>query len=88
MLVSYLENKDTQSLENVLLSLDVSCLDLHQVLKLCKKLKLFNAWIHVTTKTLKDYISPLIEFLHLLTPDNHKLGKVFLKVTEMTLPYV
>lgn len=76
MLVSYLEYKDPQSLENVLLSLDVTCLDLHQVLKLCKKLKLFNAWIHVTTKTLKDYTSPLTEFLHQLTPDNHKLGNL------------
>lgn len=74
MLVSYLETKDPHSLENVLLSVEVSCLDLHQVLKLCKKLKLFNAWIHLTTKTLKDYTSPLIEFLHELTPDNHRLG--------------
>lgn len=75
MLVSYLETRDPQSLENVLLSLDVTCLDLHQVLKLCKKLQLFNAWIHITTKTLKDYTSPLTEFLHKLSPENHKLGK-------------
>lgn len=77
MLVSFVENNDPQSLENILLSLDVTCLDLHQVLKLCKKLQLYNAWIHITTKTLKDYTSPLVEFLHELTPANNKLGKYF-----------
>lgn len=77
-LVNYLEDKDPQSLENVLLSLEITCLDLHQALKLCKKLKLYNAWIHITTKTLSDYTSPLTEFLNELTPDNHRLGNVML----------
>ncbi|KAJ8915765.1 hypothetical protein NQ315_004577 [Exocentrus adspersus] len=77
-LVSYLENKDHQLLENVLLSLEVTCLDLHQVLKICKKLKLYGAWIHITTKTLGDYTSPLTEFLSELSPDNHKLGNTML----------
>lgn len=75
LLVKYLENRDQQALENVLLSLDIACLDLHQVLKICKKLKLYNAWIHITTGTLRDYTSPMTEFLCDLTPDNHKLGK-------------
>ncbi|CAG9859597.1 unnamed protein product [Phyllotreta striolata] len=78
LLVKYLEDKDEQALENVLLSLDVACLDLHQVLKICKKLKLYNAWIHITTGTLKDYAGPLTEFLHDLTPNNHKLGNILL----------
>lgn len=78
LLVTYLEHKDHQLLENVLLSLEITCLDLHQVLKICKKLKLYDAWIHITTKTLGDYTSPLIEFLSELTPDNHKLGNTIL----------
>ncbi|XP_057657195.1 vacuolar protein sorting-associated protein 8 homolog isoform X2 [Diorhabda carinulata] len=78
MLVKYLEETDHQTLENVLLSLDIACLDLNQVLKICKKLKMYNAWIHITTGTLKDYISPLTEFLEELTPDNHKLGNILL----------
>ncbi|VEN47939.1 unnamed protein product, partial [Callosobruchus maculatus] len=77
-LVSYLDQKDPQALEKVLLSLDVTCLDLHQVLKICKKSKLYNAWIYITTKTLKDFASPLTEFLNELTPDNHRLGNVML----------
>ncbi|KAJ8948855.1 hypothetical protein NQ318_013508 [Aromia moschata] len=78
MLVSYLEQKDHEMLENILLSLDITCLDLHQVLKICKNLKLYNAWIHITTKTLGDYTSPLIEFISELTPENHKLGNTIL----------
>ncbi|XP_074038726.1 vacuolar protein sorting 8 [Leptinotarsa decemlineata] len=77
-LVKYLEEKDPYSLEKVLLSLDIACLDLHQVLKICKAKKLYNAWIHITTKTLKDFTSPLAEFVGELTPDNHKLGNIML----------
>ncbi|XP_060519247.1 vacuolar protein sorting-associated protein 8 homolog isoform X1 [Cylas formicarius] len=78
MLVRYLADKDHQLLERVLLSLDIGCLDLHQALKLCKKLGLYNAWIHITTKTLGDYTSPLIEFLADLTPTNNRLGNTML----------
>lgn len=77
-LVSYLEKKDVRILENVLLCLDITCLDLHQALSLCKKRKLYDSWIHITTKTIGDYASPLTEFLSDLTPDNHKLGNTML----------
>ncbi|KAF7265925.1 hypothetical protein GWI33_020668 [Rhynchophorus ferrugineus] len=77
-LVSHLEQKDPQLLESVLLSLDISCLDLHQVLKVCKRLKLYNAWIHITTRTLGDYAAPLTEFLTELTPQNNRLGNTML----------
>ncbi|CAH1179624.1 unnamed protein product [Phaedon cochleariae] len=77
-LVKYLESKDPQSLEKVLLTLDIACLDLHQVLKICRNLKMYNAWIHITTKTIRDFTSPLSEFLCELTPDNHKLGNIML----------
>ena len=77
-LVSYLEKKDSQALENVLLSLDITCLDLHQALSICKKRKLYDAWIHITTKTIGDYASPLTEFLCELTSDNHRLGNTIL----------
>ncbi|KAL1516971.1 hypothetical protein ABEB36_000796 [Hypothenemus hampei] len=78
LLVTHLENKDPQLLENVLLSLDIGCLDLHQVLKICKRLSLYNAWIHITTKTLGNYAAPLVEFLSELTPNNNRLGNTLL----------
>ncbi|KAL3276254.1 hypothetical protein HHI36_020969 [Cryptolaemus montrouzieri] len=77
-LVSHLEKKDVQTLENVLLILEISCLDLHQVLTICKKYKMYNAWIHITTKTIGDYTSPLTEFLSELTPANQRLGNTML----------
>ncbi|XP_045462002.1 vacuolar protein sorting-associated protein 8 homolog [Harmonia axyridis] len=77
-LVSHLEKKDVQTLENVLLMLEISCLDLHQVLTICKRYKLYNAWIHITTKTLGDYTSPITEFLSELTPANLRLGNTML----------
>ncbi|KAF5284062.1 hypothetical protein FQR65_LT13608 [Abscondita terminalis] len=77
-LVTHLHQKNVTMLENILLSIDLSCLDLNQVLKICRKNKLYNAWIHITTKTMGDYISPLTEFINELTPDNHKLGNTLL----------
>lgn len=77
-LVAHLEPRDIEILENVLLSLDLSCLDLHQVLRICKEQKLYNAWMHITTKTIGDYTGPLTEFLLDLTPENHKLGNTML----------
>ncbi|XP_065161410.1 vacuolar protein sorting-associated protein 8 homolog [Atheta coriaria] len=77
-LVAYLEQKDIELLSAVLLSLDLICLDLHQVLSICKKRKLYDAWIHITTKTIGDYTCPLTEFLHELTPENHSLGNTII----------
>ncbi|KAH1010884.1 vacuolar protein sorting-associated protein 8 homolog isoform X1 [Dendroctonus ponderosae] len=78
MLVAHLEHRDPQLLESILLSLEIGCLDLHQVLKVCKRLNLYNAWIHITTRTLGDYTSPLVEFLTDLTPSNNRLGNTLL----------
>lgn len=77
-LIDYLAQNDSLYLETVILSLDLACLDLHQVLSICRKRKLYDAWIHVTTKTIRDYTSPLTEFLKDLKPDNHRLGNTML----------
>lgn len=77
-LVAHLEVKSCQTLENVLLSVDLSCLDLNQTLKICRSQNLYDAWIHITTKTMGDYVSPLTEFISELTPNNHKLGNAML----------
>lgn len=78
MLVSYLEQKNLQTLESVLINLNLNCLDLNQVLNICKRKKLYDSWIHITTKTMGDYTSVFTEFLDELTPDNHKLGNTML----------
>nr|XP_022909917.1 vacuolar protein sorting-associated protein 8 homolog [Onthophagus taurus] len=77
-LINHFESKDIHLLETIVLTLDLSCLDLHQVLRICKEKRLYNAWIHVTTRTIGDYTNALTEFLLDLTPDNHKLGNVML----------
>lgn len=78
ILVAHLEQKDSHTLQRVLLSLDLTCLDLHQALSICKKRKLYDAWIHITTKTIGDYAGPLVEFLSELTSENHTLGNTML----------
>lgn len=65
-------------LESVLLQLDLSCMDLNQVLNICKQKRLYEAWIHITTNTIGDYTSAFTEFLGELTPENHKLGNTML----------
>lgn len=65
-------------LELFLLSLEIDCLDLNQVLKICRNHALYDAWIHFVTKAMEDYTAPLTELLPLLTPDNHCLGNTML----------
>lgn len=77
-LINYLQKSQSPVLETVLLSLNLECLDLHQVLRICKNQSLYDAWIHITTKAIGDYTAPLIELLNELTPDNHKLGNIML----------
>nr|XP_002121576.1 vacuolar protein sorting-associated protein 8 homolog [Ciona intestinalis] len=54
------------SVESCLLHLDVSSLDLHQVLHLCWAHGLYDAIISIHNRGMKDYFGPLFELLSIL----------------------
>uniref|UniRef100_H2ZCD2 Vacuolar protein sorting-associated protein 8 central domain-containing protein n=1 Tax=Ciona savignyi TaxID=51511 RepID=H2ZCD2_CIOSA len=54
------------NVESCLLHLDVSSLDLHQVLHLCWAHGLYDAIISIHNRSMKDYLGPLFELLSIL----------------------
>uniref|UniRef100_A0A8D8FEY2 Vacuolar protein sorting-associated protein 8 homolog n=1 Tax=Culex pipiens TaxID=7175 RepID=A0A8D8FEY2_CULPI len=53
-------------LENLILKLDWQCLDLHQVLTICRKERLYRAQMYLNTKALADYTISLTDLIPLI----------------------
>ncbi|XP_040174300.1 vacuolar protein sorting-associated protein 8 homolog [Anopheles arabiensis] len=65
---------ETTRLENLILKLNWQCLDLHQVLTICRKERLYRAQMYLNTKALGDYtvsLTDLIPQIELATDDLH-----------------
>ena len=52
--------------EEIIWHVDVDCLDLDQVLSVCRSQGLYDALIHVFTQALNDFVSPVIELASLI----------------------
>jgi hypothetical protein len=52
--------------ERVIWHLDPECLDINQSIRLCRQYELYDALIHVYTRALRDYRSPLVDLLALV----------------------
>ncbi|XP_011209009.2 vacuolar protein sorting-associated protein 8 homolog [Bactrocera dorsalis] len=65
-------------LEEIILKLDWTCLDLNQVLKAAKRYKLYRAQIYLNTHALNDYSSPLTELIPLVAQEPSGLGNALL----------
>lgn len=78
-LVDYWLMIDPSKLEDVILKLDWTCLDLDQILKAAKKFQLYRAQIYLNTTAMNDYTISLIELIPLLSSvDSHELGNCLL----------
>lgn len=74
--VTYYEDKGwLDALERCVTHVDVSCLDLHQILTLSHNQGLYHAYLYVHTRALHDYVSPLEDLMKLLQAAV-KLGKL------------
>ncbi|KAJ1343844.1 hypothetical protein BSLG_001576 [Batrachochytrium salamandrivorans] len=62
----YLSQSWLDRLEQIILHLDPTTLDIHQILLLCEQHGLHNALVYVYNKTLKDYITPLVLLMGLV----------------------
>ncbi|XP_055528729.1 vacuolar protein sorting-associated protein 8 homolog [Wyeomyia smithii] len=70
-------------LEGLILKLNWQCLDLHQVLTICRKEKLYRAQMYLNTKALGDYTVSLTDLIPLVRNDSgegdvHHLGNCLL----------
>ncbi|KAG9007573.1 Vacuolar protein sorting-associated protein 8 [Tulasnella sp. JGI-2019a] len=60
------ERGEYEEAERVIWHIDPSQLDSHQAITLCHKFELYDALIYVYTRTLLDFVSPVVELLGLI----------------------
>lgn len=78
-LVEYWLQISPQHLEDLLLKLKWSCLDLNQVLKASKQHQLYRVQMYLNTNALKDYTVSLVDLIPLIPlQDNSDLGNALL----------
>ncbi|EJD52339.1 hypothetical protein AURDEDRAFT_180960 [Auricularia subglabra TFB-10046 SS5] len=66
-LIAYHEGRDDlEKAERVIWHIDPQCLDINQAITLCERHQLYDALIYVYTRSLRDYMSPLVELLGLV----------------------
>lgn len=57
---------DIEKLEEIILKLDWKCLDLHQVLTMCRKEKLYRVQLYLNANALGDFTASLIDLVPLI----------------------
>ncbi|XP_058066857.1 vacuolar protein sorting-associated protein 8 homolog [Anopheles bellator] len=67
------KRRETARLEALILKLDWQCLDLHQVLTICRKERLYSAQMYLNTKALGDYTISLIDLIPQIEPSANDL---------------
>ncbi|XP_023307529.2 vacuolar protein sorting-associated protein 8 homolog [Lucilia cuprina] len=77
-LVEYWLKISPSQLEEIILKMDWTCLDLNQVLKAAKKYKLYKAQIFLNANALHDYTVSLTELIPLLDYEHPDLGNCLL----------
>ncbi|XP_075164804.1 vacuolar protein sorting 8 isoform X2 [Haematobia irritans] len=77
-LVEYWLKISPKKLEDVILKMDWTCLDLNQVLKAAKKYKLYKAQIYLNANALHDYTMSLTELIPLIDKEPTDLGNCLL----------
>lgn len=65
-LCDYWLERNPARLEDLILKLDWKCLDLHQVLTISKKAKLYRAQIYLNANALCDFTAPLVDLIPLI----------------------
>ncbi|CAF0800337.1 unnamed protein product, partial [Adineta ricciae] len=66
---SYVENNHLSQLENCLNRLDVSCLDLDQIIQITRKYELYMTLLHIYSEAFKDFTTIVKEILEKLEDD-------------------
>ncbi|KAF8478275.1 Golgi CORVET complex core vacuolar protein 8-domain-containing protein [Gautieria morchelliformis] len=57
---------DLDKAERVIWHIDPDCLDINQAITLCRNSELYDALIYVYTRSLRDFVTPLVDLLGLI----------------------
>ncbi|XP_055378489.1 vacuolar protein sorting-associated protein 8 homolog [Condylostylus longicornis] len=77
-LVEFWVNLSPSKLEEIILKLNWTCLDLNQVLKAVKQKKLYKAQMYLNAHALGDYAASLTELIPLIESEHPNLGNSIL----------
>ncbi|KAK7545588.1 Golgi CORVET complex core vacuolar protein 8-domain-containing protein [Phyllosticta paracitricarpa] len=66
LITHYASDGQASQLEELICRLDISTIDINQVTILCRQYNLYDALIYVWTRSLRDYITPLIDLLKII----------------------
>ncbi|KAK8181699.1 Golgi CORVET complex core vacuolar protein 8-domain-containing protein [Phyllosticta capitalensis] len=94
LITHYASHGRADRLEELICRLDTSTIDINQVTILCRQFNLYDALIYVWTRSLRDYITPLIDLLKIiatLSSDSNHDGAPYeqLMASAMkTFPYL
>lgn len=66
MITQYALQGRTDRIEEMICRLDTATIDINQVTILCRQYSLYDALIYVWTRSIRDYITPLIDLLALV----------------------
>ncbi|KAG8715568.1 Vacuolar protein sorting-associated protein 8 [Ceratobasidium sp. 394] len=60
------EKGEYAAAEKLIWHIDPECIDVHHAVELCKRHALYDALVYVYNAGLRDYVSPIVEFLSLI----------------------
>ena len=60
------DRDDLDKAERIIWHIDPDCLDINQAITLCRRNRLYDALIYVYTRSLQDFVTPLVELLGLV----------------------
>ncbi|XP_054013291.1 vacuolar protein sorting-associated protein 8 homolog [Hylaeus anthracinus] len=87
----YDQEKKVDSLQAIIVLLDVDCLDIHQVTTICRQRGLWGALIHLQTTALGDFTAPIHQLVpilqNLLTNSKDSLSRDSIQLGNAILVY-
>ncbi|ODQ65051.1 hypothetical protein NADFUDRAFT_51650 [Nadsonia fulvescens var. elongata DSM 6958] len=72
LVIVYTKNKADNRLEELICCLDIRNLDLDLTISLCEKHHLRDSLVFIWNRALKDYMTPLVDFIRLVSQALHK----------------
>ncbi|KAJ3195438.1 Vacuolar protein sorting-associated protein 8 [Irineochytrium annulatum] len=66
LVIHYRDKMWLDRIEQIIIHLDPSTMDLHLVLSVCREFGLFSALIYIYNRTIKDFVTPIVDLLQMI----------------------
>lgn len=90
----FISQNEAARLEELLCRLEPTSFDLEEITMLCRQHNLYDALIHVWTRAIRDYVTPLIDLLQLVklldagSEAEHSMDNPFFAAAMRVFPYL